>query len=365
MNSEVRIQSILNGRAADRVGFWLGYPHKDTRDKYCHELGIELPEKADLKEMSLRDKIAYQEHWHRVEVDLAVELGSELFWCTPDNDRYAWQHPQGKPMIDAHPPGTRAGLTPPGVFAETTSVQEILDFEWPDARYLDFSNTIKQIDYARSKGLAIIGGMWMPFFHYLTDYFGMENYFIKMYTDPDVIHAATDKILDFCIAMSTRFLDCAGDTIDAGFFGNDFGSQIDLLISPENFDEFVLPGFKRIIDHLKSYGLPVVLHSCGAIDKVIPRLIDAGMDALHPLQAKARNMDAEHLASEYKGKVAFIGGIDTQEILPFGTARQVADETRRVLDLLGPRLIVSPSHEALLPNVPLENVLAMRDAVRG
>lgn len=362
MNSVTRIQSILNGQSADRVGFWLGYPHKDTREQYCRELAISLPETIDRDTMSISDQRALQEEWDKVNVDLAVELGSDLFWCTPDHDSTAWQHPEGNPMIDAHPEGTPKGLTPPGVFAETTDVQEILDFDWPDPRYLDFSLTVKQIDYARSNGMAIIGGMWMPFFHYMCDYFGMEQYFIKMYTDPEVVHAATDRILDFCIAASTKFLDSAADRIYAGFFGNDFGSQLDLLISPENFDEYVLPGFNRIIDHLKSFELNVILHSCGAIDKVIPRLIEAGTDALHPLQAKAVNMDAEHLAEKYKGQIAFIGGVDTQDLLPFHSAQEVADDVHRLKDVLGERFIVSPSHEALLPNVPLENVLAMRNA---
>jgi uroporphyrinogen decarboxylase len=358
MNSVTRIQSILNGKPADRVGFWLGYPHEDTREKYCRELAIALPDAIDKDTMSIEDQRSLQEEWDRVDVDLAVELGSDLFWCNPES---AWRHPEGKPMIDAHPEGMQKVLTPPGVFAETTDVQEILDFDWPDPQYLDFTLIMKQIEYARSKGMAVIGGMWMPFFHYMCDYFGMEQYFIKMYTDPEVVHAATNKILDFCIAASTKFLNSAADRIDAGFFGNDFGSQLDLLISPENFDEYVLPGFKRIIDHLKSYDRNVILHSCGAIDKVIPRLIEAGTDALHPLQAKAANMDAEHLAEQYKGQIAFIGAVDTQDLLPFHTAQEVTDDVNRLKDVLGERFIVSPSHEALLPNVPLENVLAMRD----
>jgi uroporphyrinogen decarboxylase len=73
-------------------------------------------------------------------------------------------------------------------------------------------------------------------------------------------------------------------------------------------------------------------------------------------------MEAAHLAREFKGRIAFLGGIDTQDLLVNGTPQQVKDEVQRVKDLLGPRLIVSPSHEALLPNVPPQNVLAMAEA---
>ena len=95
---------------------------------------------------------------------------------------------------------------------------------------------------------------------------------------------------------------------------------------------------------------------------MIDRLIEAGVDCLHPLQARAWNMDAETLARDFKGRIAFMGGIDTQELLIHATPQEVKAEVRRVKELSGPCLIVSPSHEALLPNVSPENVQAMAEA---
>jgi len=168
-------------------------------------------------------------------------------------------------------------------------------------------------------------------------------------------------VLDFYLETNRRCLDAMAPKLDAVFFGNDLGSQEDLLISPGAFDAFVLPGYKRIIEQVKSYDLKVVLHSCGAISRLVPRIIDAGIDGLHPLQAKAKGMAAENLANISKGRLLFIGGVDTQQLLPFGTPDQVREETGRLKEVFGNRYIVSPSHEALLPNVPIENVLAMRD----
>lgn len=150
--------------------------------------------------------------------------------------------------------------------------------------------------------------------------------------------------------------------LDAGFFGNDFGSQLDLMISPEMFDRFILPYYRRCIEVIKSYGLPVIVHSCGAIDRVIPRLIDAGIDGLHPLQAKAFGMDAENLSRKYGKNLVFIGGLDTQDLLPFGTVEEIKREVDRLRKVFGPRFILSPSHEALLPNVSPEKVVAMSEA---
>jgi uroporphyrinogen decarboxylase len=204
--------------------------------------------------------------------------------------------------------------------------------------------------------------MWMPFFHIVAFYLGMENYFIKMHTHPELIEALIEKILDFYLEANRRCLDAMAPKLDAVFFGNDMGSQEDLLISPDAFNRFVLPGYKKIVEQAKSYNLKVILHSCGAISKIIPQIIDAGIDGLHPLQAKAKGMEAEKLAGEYKGKLLFIGGVDTQQLLPNGTPEQVAAEVKRLKELFGERYIVSPSHETLLPNVGIENVLAMRDA---
>jgi uroporphyrinogen decarboxylase len=107
-----------------------------------------------------------------------------------------------------------------------------------------------------------------------------------------------------------------------------------------------------------------MVHSCGSIYRVIPSLIDAGVDMLHPLQALASNMDAKRLAGEFKGHVAFCGGVDTQNLLVNASPDEVRSEVLRLRDIFGENYVVSPSHEALLPNVPFENVVAMARAAK-
>ena len=190
----------------------------------------------------------------------------------------------------------------------------------------------------------------------------MESYMVKMYTHPEVVQAVTDRVCEFYYEANERFFAAAGDLVDGFFFGNDFGTQLDLICGPAQFDQFIMPWFRAFTDQAHAHGYQVILHSCGSIHKVIDRLIDAGVDCLHPLQALAANMDAETLARDFKGRIAFLGGIDTQDLLVHGTPD--AGQGRRAprKQLLGPRLIVSPSHEALLPNVPPENVEAMAEA---
>jgi uroporphyrinogen decarboxylase len=123
-----------------------------------------------------------------------------------------------------------------------------------------------------------------------------------------------------------------------------------------------MPWFRKFTEQAHNHGYQAILHSCGAIHKVIGRLIAAKVDCLHPLQARADNMDAETLARDFKGQIAFMGGIDTQELLINGSCQEIRQDVYRVKQLLGPQLIVSPSHEALLNNIPPENVAAMAEA---
>lgn len=123
-----------------------------------------------------------------------------------------------------------------------------------------------------------------------------------------------------------------------------------------------MPYQKKISDQAKTYNLYSILHSCGSVVKAIPEMIQAGINGLHPIQACAVGMDAENLAAKFKDKIVFIGGVDTQVLLREGTAKQIKDDVRRLKNLFGNNFIVSPSHEAILPNIPPENIAAMAEA---
>ncbi|MFW5894069.1 MAG: uroporphyrinogen decarboxylase family protein [Verrucomicrobiota bacterium] len=331
MNRRETIRAIVARQPTDRCGLWLGNPHQDTWPILHEYFGTDTEE------------------------DLRRKLGDDVRWIAPWS---CYRHPAGKPMFDMQRPGK--SLSEGGVFADCESVQEVEDFEWPNPDYLDFG---AHLDRLRNAGdVYRAGGFWSPFFHQAADFFGMENYFVKMYTHPEVVHAVTRHMVDFYLEANKRLFTQAAGEIDAFFFGNDFGTQLDLLISPACFDEFVFPYFRKLTELGHRHGLQVILHSCGAIHSVIPQLIDLGVDALHPLQAKAASMDAQTLAGDFGGRVAFMGAVDTQDLLVNATPAEVADDVRRVKDLLGPSLIVSPSHEAVLPNVPPENIEAMARA---
>jgi len=334
LNSRELVRTIIDRKPALRCGFWLGNPHPDTWPLYHRYFGTKNEE------------------------ELRRKLGDDFRWITPQYFDSTYRHPQGKGIFDLHK--TKKSHGEAGPLAGCEALSQLEEYDWPEADYLDFSECVKALERAGSYYRA--SGFWTPFFHDVMDLFGMENYLAKMYTHPEVVEAVTERVCNFYLEANKRFYSKAKNLVDGYFFGNDFGTQLGLMISPAHFQRFILPWLRKFTEQAHGRRLQVILHSCGSVYSVIPSLIEAGVDCLHPLQARAQNMDAQTLAKDFKGKIAFLGGIDTQVILVNASAEEVKAEVRRVKELLGPDLIVSPSHEALLPNIPPQNIAAMSEA---
>ena len=334
MTSREKINKIFALKGTGDIGFWTGNPHEETVPIYEKALGVTGKE------------------------GIYTALKDDCRWLRAD---LGYRPKGGIGMFDPSPGVQRHGLSSSGCFVDITELSQTNSYPWPSLDNFDYTNLFSEIDEHQEH--MIFSGFWSPFFHQMADFFGMQEYFIKMYTDPRLISGVTDRIVDFYVEASDIFLTKLGDRADIVFFGNDLGTQRDCFLAPDIFEKFVLPGMKRIIDVAKKHGKYVMLHSCGSVHKIIPQLIDAGIDGLHPLQAKAEGMDAVRL-SQYKNDIAFVGGIDTQDLLVHGSPQEIKDEVHRVRDTLGNNLIISPSHEYLLPNVSIDNVIAMSEAAK-
>jgi len=354
MTSRELFDSAIARKNTGPNPFWLGHPADKSTALYAKALGIFDDSTSNVGETALYTSINGQ-----IDIDLAIATGSDMVWFCPEIDLSSYEHPDGKPLWDVLGGAKRESLTQPGVFAEAESVSEIEAFDWPDPDLVNLDKSYHFAGKAYDKGLAVFGGMWCPFFHVMCDFFGMDNYFIKMHTDPDVVLAATEHIVDFYLAANERCLDKMSGLLSAAFFGNDLGTQRGLMISPDCLNKFVFPYMKRIIAQIKGYGLPVALHCCGAISEIIPDFIDMGIDVLHPIQAIAAGMGPSALQGNFGNDIVFMGGVDTQQLLPFGTVEDVKRKVGELREIFGPNFIVSPSHEALLPNVSIEKVMAM------
>ncbi len=328
------IRAIIARQRVPRTGLWLGCPHVDTWPLLHKYFGTITEE------------------------ELRRQLGDDVRWVCPQFYADAYEDPEGRALFDSGLDREKHGSV--GPLAHCESLEQVKDFPWPRAEYLNIESCLR--DLRDAGDVYRLSGYWTCFYHNVADLFGMEEYFVKMHTAPDVVHAVTNKVCEFYYEANERFFAAAGSEMDGFFFGNDLGCQKGPTCNPAMLDEFVFPWVRRFAEQGHRHGYQVVVHSCGSVYKLIDRFIDAGVDCLHPLQALARDMEAERLAAEFKGRIAFMGGIDAQQLMTNGTPDQIRADVRRVRKLLGPHLIVSTSHEAILPNVPMENVAALAEA---
>ena len=245
------------------------------------------------------------------------------------------------------------------------SLSEVHAYPWPDPAWMDVS-TLRDEVTAYQGRYAILGGDWSPFWHDAIDLLGMESLFVQMYEEPELVDALLQHLVDYYAAVSERIFEAAGDVIDIFFIGNDFGAQTGPLIGESMFRRFVLGHLKRLIELGHRYELKVMLHCCGGFVELIPAMIGVGLDALHAIQPCCRGMDLVRLKADYGRRIVFNGAIDSHHVLIEGTPEGVRAGTRDVLEIMKPGggYIAGASHDSILEETPVENVLAMFDAIR-
>jgi uroporphyrinogen decarboxylase len=182
---------------------------------------------------------------------------------------------------------------------------------------------------------------------------------------PDFVQAFMERYVDFWIRLTERALQEAGDLVDLVMFGDDLGTQRGPVMSPALYRRLIKPHHARMVQAVKRFNKPVLLHSCGSVAAFIPDLMEAGFDALHPIQVSAKDMDTAALKREFGRDISFWGGVDTQRVLPLGTPQEVRAEVRRRIADLGPGggYVLGAVHN-IQAEVPAENILAMFEAAR-
>jgi uroporphyrinogen decarboxylase len=255
-------------------------------------------------------------------------------------------------------------LTGEGFFANSSDPSDIDKFNWPDpSEHMSPSECAEAVDKAPDD-MVIMGMLWSAHFQDSCAAFGMENALMKMVLEPEIYKSVIDRIVEFYLEANKIFYEATKGKLDAVLIGNDFGSQQALMLSPDLLRQYVFEGTKKLIEQAKSYDLKVLHHSCGAIFDIIPDLVDLGADAIHPIQAKAAGMEASRLHENFASKATFCGGVDTQDLLVHGTPEDVAANVKELKTLFPTGLILSPSHEALQPDVPPANIEAMFKAIK-
>ncbi len=245
------------------------------------------------------------------------------------------------------------------------TLDEVHAYPWPTPDRIDVSGVRAEAE-AYGGRYAILGGDWSPFWHDLVDLLGMEKMYLKMYDQPELVDAVLGHVVDYYAAVSRNIFDAAAAVVDVFFLGNDFGSQRGPLLGEPMFRRFILPHLKRLVDLGHGYGLRVMLHCCGGFAELIPAMIEIGLDGLHALQPCCAGMDPRRLKAEFGDRILLNGAIDSHHVLIRGDPALVREKTRETLDIMKPGggYVAGASHDTILEETPLENVLAMFDAIR-
>jgi len=345
MNPKQRVIDAINHKKTDRVpvDLWVtkevmdklcSYFHTNQTDIVMQELGIDIrlvePEYIGPKlQRSPDGKV--KDIWGVVRKQIDYSEGSYL-------------------EVDHYP------------LEGNIDISDIENYPWPNPDHYDYSVIPKTMEKYGEYAILNVGDRLnrtsvLKAAMYLR---GMQQLMMDMVLNQKLLKALLDKISGYYLAHNERVFKAGEGLIDIFMMGDDFGTQRGLLISPEMFREFFAPKLKEFADQAKSYGIKVMLHSCGSIRRIIPDIIKIGVEILNPVQTNAEGMIPEELKLEYGRQLCFHGGVDIQHILPHGSIDDVKKEVEKLIQTLGKDggYILASTHNIQI-DTPVENILTM------
>ncbi len=193
-----------------------------------------------------------------------------------------------------------------------------------------------------------------------------DRFYLLLGREPAAAHRLLDRLVEIHLANLERFLAAVGPHVDIVLFGDDLGMQTGPQLSPRMYREFFLPRHRALWRRAKELAnVKVMLHSCGGVRPLLDDLIDAGLDAINPVQFTCAGMDSAGLKREFGQRLCFWGGgCDTRHVLPRGTPAEVREHVLRQLALFAPGggFVFQQVHN-IMADVPPANIVAMFDAV--
>lgn len=334
MTSKERVKNAILRRPVDRVPAGLFGTAKDYERRLMEHVGCQTIEDGYRKlQIDVWHTGVPTYHGHAAKYrGLALDTGYALYW-----------------ERNPHPP-----------FADLESAEQVEEYPFPTMDDYDDEALLQEV---RTHGdFALCTGINSALFHNYLYMCGQANAMCYLKSNPEIASAVIGRITDFWVAYLDRVLQVVGK--DATFVENcnDFGTQRSLFISPADFRAFFRPQLQRLYDTAHRHGVLYMQHSCGAIRPIVDDFVEMGADLLNPIQVSASGMALEGIAGQYRGRIAFYGGIDTQHLLPDGPEEAIRAEVRRVLRLFGRDggYILSGS-QGLMDDIPPGHAAAMLD----
>lgn len=370
MSSRERVLTALDHREPDRVPIEFGSSQLSSLligppygyRALCEYLGV-----TDYPEPDIN---YYLNSVKNIDARIMRRFGADLRWVTA-----------GAPEVERRPDGSLVDawglvLTPTDNFnvvedANTplrgaVTSEDIAAYPlWPDTGDPRIASGKRDEAAAYAdQGFAVVAslGPGGRLFHTYSWLRGFDNWLMDMHDNPRLYHVLAERILEIGVGYIEAFLPSVAEHADLVYMSDDLGTQQSLLMSPQAYRTFCKPYHSRLIAAIRRAAprAKILMHSCGAISSLIPDLIEIGVDVLNPVQPKAVGMEPRKVKREFGADLSFLGGLDTQELLPFGSPEKIRDGVRELIDAYAPGggYVFAPSHE-ILPEVKPANIVAM------
>lgn len=345
-----------------------------SKQRVRETLGFGIPDRIPIN-ISLNEGILSKlyKHFNVIRYD-------DLLKCLDVDFRAAGLNYTGRPLFEDNVDGVNVdrvyGIHRRWVEHETGGYWDYCDFPLKDAGLeqvenwpmpspddFDYDKLVYDCKNNMEYGVYFGGAGWGDIMNSAGFVFGTERVYMGLALDDEALLKYIDRRIDLQVELTARVMKKAGRNIDFLWMGEDLGTQRGPLISKAMYREKIRPRHIRIIDVVKEYDLPVMIHCCGSSSWAFDDFIEMGINAVDTLQPEAVNMSPEFLKENYGGKLVFHGAISTAGPLAYGSTDDVKNCVKNTLDILMPGggYCLAPTH-SIQDNSPLENVLAMYEA---
>ena len=375
MNHRERVLAALNHQESDRLPIDLG----STRNTGI----LAAPYDALVGALGLQDAVAQDDGFGMSRLlglvppdevvlkQLDVDLRG-IFIGKPDKI-LAKTFPDGTHQDDfgvlrQRPPSSHYFDVIKSPFDRDITVQDVVNWPWPDPADPGYVRGLRQqaLDIKENTDYALVLHTSDIMVHTSQYMRGFERWYMDMILAPDLLGAIMDAILEIRMEILRQALNEVGDLVDVVSTADDVADQRGPIVSPTTYKKIIKPRHKRYLEAIRAgTDAKILFHSCGSVVKLIPDFLDMGINFINPVQITARGMDPKALKKEYGHQLGFWGGVDTMQVLPYGTEDDVRAEVRKMIEELGSDggYILTAVHN-IQPDVPPENIIAMYDEAK-
>ncbi len=371
MDRRTAFAATLNHQEPDRVlvdyGKHIGSFHINSYKQLKAALGVQA-------ETKILDRMAQNV---MLDEEVCQRLGIDFRWIVPN-----WIGVQDM-EIDGEPGYIDMWQTPhkwtdvgqyfaihSSPFNQKTITQaDIDDFNWPKPSPEMFTGLSEQARYWYENTDYIVGadGIKVGILQTAAQLRGYDKLFLDFAVNPAITHAFLDRLSSTINEMYRQYMKVVGPYVQVVTITDDQGTQNSLMVSPRMFREFIKPRLKSLIDTIKATAnVKVLMHCDGAIMRIIPDLIEIGVDILNPIQTVVKDFeDTQALKKKFGDQICFHGGIDIQKVLRISTVDEVYTEIHHRIQDLGTNggYIIAPCHNINV-DIPIENSIALFDAAQ-